>query len=146
MALCHYERFVPAGVRIESANTLMGFDKDVYVECNFFGEDDTRSYLMRMTSERFTKIVNVPNMKDHPAIRVFIRDCLKNIAYGEFDNVARSHYKAKTENTLTFIGTLANVEPVRSRTVAADHGRTAGGLARRAILNGTPSSSSTRSR
>ncbi len=110
----HYERFVPAGVRVESANTWLGFDPDVYVEANFFGEDDTRSYLLRMVTEQFTKIINVPNMKDHGASGV--TGCLKNIAYGEFNNVARSHYKSQTE-TLTFIGTLAQVEPLRSRTV-----------------------------
>jgi uncharacterized protein (DUF362 family) len=112
--LAHYERFVPAGIRVESANTWLGYDPDVYVEANFFGEDDTRSYLIRMVTEQFTKIINVPNMKDHSASGV--TGCLKNISYGEFNNVARSHYKAPTE-TLTFIGTLARVEPVRSRTV-----------------------------
>jgi uncharacterized protein (DUF362 family) len=112
--LPHYERFVPAGVRIESANTWLGYDPDVYVETNFFGEDDTRSYLMRMVTEQFTKIINIPNMKDHSASGV--TGCLKNISYGEFNNVARSHYKYDTE-TLTFIGTLATVEPLRSRTV-----------------------------
>ena len=112
--LAHYERFVPAGIRVESANTWLGYDPDVYVEANFFGEDDTRSYLIRMVTDRFTKIINVPNMKDHGASGV--TGCLKNIAYGEFGNVARSHYKSQTE-TLTFIGTLAQVEPLRSRTV-----------------------------
>ena len=67
-----------------------------------------------MVTEQFTKIINVPNMKDHGASGV--TGCLKNIAYGEFNNVARSHYHAQTE-TLTFIGTLAAVEPLRSRTV-----------------------------
>jgi uncharacterized protein (DUF362 family) len=110
----HYERFVPEGIRVESANTWLGYDPDVYVEANFFGEDDTRSYLLRMVTEQFTKIINVPNMKDHGASGV--TGCLKNIAYGEFNNVARSHYKAQTE-TLSFIGTLAHVEPLRSRTV-----------------------------
>ena len=112
--LAHYERFVPDGVRVESAATWLGYDPDVYVEANFFGEDDTRSYLIRMVTEQFTKIINVPNMKDHSASGV--TGCLKNVAYGEFSNVARSHYKAQTE-TLTFIGTLAQVEPLRSRTV-----------------------------
>ena len=112
--LPHYERFVPAGIRIESANTWLGYDPDVYVEANFFGEDDTRSYLIRMVTDQFTKIVNVPNMKDHSASGV--TGCLKNISYGEFNNVARSHYKFQTE-TLTFIGTLARVEPIRTRTV-----------------------------
>jgi uncharacterized protein (DUF362 family) len=109
-----YDQFVPAGVRVESANTWLGLDPDVYVEVNFFGEEDTRSYLIRMVTDPFTKIINVPNMKDHGAAGV--TGCLKNIAYGEFNNVARSHYHAQTE-TLTFIGTLARVEPLRSRTV-----------------------------
>ena len=112
--LAKYEEFVPQGVRVESANTWLGFDPGVYVEANFFGEDDTRSFLLRMVSEQFTKIINVPNMKDHSASGV--TGCLKNVAYGEFGNVARSHYKSQTE-TLTFIGTLAATEPLRSRTV-----------------------------
>jgi uncharacterized protein (DUF362 family) len=110
----HYERVVPPAVRVESGNTWLGYDPDVYVDVNFFGEDDTRSYLIRMVTDRFTKIINVPNMKDHSASGV--TGCLKNISYGEFNNVARSHYRFQTE-TLTFIGTLAAVEPVRSRTV-----------------------------
>src|ERR1700754_2692235 len=109
-----YEDFVTPGVRVESADTWLGYDPKVYCEVNFFGEEDTRSYLLRMVTEQFTKIINVPNMKDHGASGV--TGCLKNIAYGEFGNVARSHYKAQTE-TLSFIGTLANVEPLRSRTV-----------------------------
>jgi uncharacterized protein (DUF362 family) len=109
-----YERVVPAGVQVKAAGDTMGYDPRTYVECTFFGEDDTRSNMVRMVTERFTKIINVPNMKDHSASGV--TGCLKNIAYGEFNNVARSHYQEKTE-TLTFIGTLAMVEPLRSRTV-----------------------------
>jgi hypothetical protein len=112
--LAKYDQFVPAGVRVESMGSWLGIDPRVYVEANFFGEDDTRSFLLRMVTEQFTKIINVPNMKDHGASGV--TGCLKNIAYGEFTNVARSHYKAQTE-TLTFIGTLAATEPLRSRTV-----------------------------
>jgi uncharacterized protein (DUF362 family) len=53
-------------------------------------------------------------MKDHGASGV--TGCLKNIAYGSFSNVARSHSDART-HTLSFIGTLAAVEPLRSKTV-----------------------------
>ncbi len=112
--MAHYEEFVPEGVRIECGSTWLGYDPDVYVEANFFGEDDTRSYLIRMVTDQFTKIINVPNMKDHSASGV--TGCLKNISYGEFGNVARSHYRQQTE-TLTFIGALCCVEPLRSRTV-----------------------------
>ena len=112
--LAKYDQFVPAGVRIASVDTWLGYDPDVYVEANFFGEEDTRSHLIRMVTSQFTKIINVPNMKDHSASGV--TGCLKNIAYGEFGNVARSHYRFQTE-TYSFIGTLAAVEPLRSRTV-----------------------------
>ena len=109
-----YEKFAPAGIRIEGGNTWLGFDPEVYVETTFFKEDDTRSFLLRMITQQFTKIVNVPNMKDHGASGV--TGCLKNVAYGGFNNVDRSHYLAHTD-TLTYIGTLANVEPLRSRVV-----------------------------
>ena len=116
----HYVRFVPAGVHIWTAEgrrgTIMNYDPSTYVDVNFFGEDDTRSNLARLVSERCTKIINVPNMKDHGAAGV--TGCLKNIAYGSFSNVARSHSGFKT-NTYSFIGTLAGVEPLRSRTVLA---------------------------
>jgi uncharacterized protein (DUF362 family) len=114
----HYERYVPAGVNILAIETprgsIAGYDPKTYVEVNFFGEDDTRSNLVRLVTERFTKIINVPNVKDHRASGV--TGCLKNIAYGNFSNVARSHMREKT-NTLSFIGTLAAVEPLRSKTV-----------------------------
>ncbi len=116
----HYDRYVPAGVHIwtaeHSRGSIAGYDPQTYVDVNFFGEDDTRSNLARPVAETFTKIINVPNMKDHGAAGV--TGCLKNIAYGSFSNVARSHSGFKT-NTYSFIGTLASVEPLRSRTVLA---------------------------
>jgi hypothetical protein len=114
----HYDRYVPEGVNIVAVEnprgSLLGYDPRTYVEVDFFGEDDTRSNMIRLVTERFTKIINVPNMKDHQAAGV--TGCLKNIAYGDFSNVARSHFREKT-NTLSFIGTLASTEPLRSRTV-----------------------------
>ena len=112
--LARYEQFVPQGVRIESANTWLGYDPDVYVEANFFGEDDTRSYLIRMVSEQFTKIINVPNMKDHSASGV--TGCLKNLGYGTFNNVARSH-RSPFSFTDPLIGVMCSVEPLRSKAV-----------------------------
>jgi len=120
VASVHYERYVPAGVHIWTAEhdrgSIAGYDPNIYIDVNFFGEDDTRSNLARPVAEHFTKIINVPNMKDHGAAGV--TGCLKNIAYGSFSNVARSHSGFKT-NTYSFIGTLASVEPLRSRTVLA---------------------------
>jgi uncharacterized protein (DUF362 family) len=114
----HYERVVPEGVQIVAVETpqgsLLGYDPKTYVDVSFFGEDDTRSNLARLVTERFTKIINVPNAKEHQASGV--TGCLKNLAYGDFSNVARSHMREKT-NTLSFIGTLAAVEPLRSKCV-----------------------------
>ena len=115
-----YGPHLPRGVLIQAAERgnrsteQRDYDPLTYVEAQFFGEEDTRSNLMRLVTERVTKIVNVPNMKDHGATGV--TGCLKNIAYGSFSNVARTHAGGVT-HTLTAVGTLAAVEPLRSRTV-----------------------------
>ncbi|MEW5975439.1 MAG: DUF362 domain-containing protein [Acidobacteriota bacterium] len=113
-----YGNHVHRGVNILAVETqrgsILGYDPRVYVEVDFFGEDDTRSNLVRLVSETLTKIINVPNMKEHQAAGV--TGCLKNIAYGNFSNVGRSHRWEKT-NTYSFIGTLAAVEPLPSKTV-----------------------------
>ena len=115
-----YPPRLPAGTLIHAAEPgnrnaeQRDYDPYTYVEVPFFGEEDTRSNMMRLVTERLTKIVNVPNMKDHGATGV--TGCLKNIAYGSFSNVARSHSRGVT-HTLSAVGTLAAVEPLRSRTV-----------------------------
>jgi uncharacterized protein (DUF362 family) len=118
MRSVNYEKYVPEGVQVvaaeESRGSILGYDPRTYVEVDFFGEEDTRSHMVRLVSETLTKIINVPNMKEHQAAG--ITGCLKNMAYGHFSNMDRSHRREKT-NTYSFIGTLAAVEPVRSRTV-----------------------------
>jgi uncharacterized protein (DUF362 family) len=113
-----YAKFLPEGVTVTAAEasrgSVLGYDPRTYVETSFFGEEDTRSNLVRLVGDTLTKIINVPNMKEHQAAGV--TGCLKNIAYGNFSNMDRSHRFEKT-NTLSFIGTLASTEPVRSRVV-----------------------------
>lgn len=113
-----YPQYVPEGVHVYAVEvprrSIRNYDPRTYVEVDFFGEDDTRSNLVKLVSNTFSKIINVPNMKDHGASGV--TGCLKNIAYGNYSNVARSHRSEKT-NTLSFIGTLASLEPLRSKTV-----------------------------
>ena len=113
-----YGKFVPEGVKIigieKVRDSLEGYDPKTYVEVNFFGEENTRSMLVSLVAKTFTKIINLPVMKEHGAAGV--TGCLKNIAYGNFSNVARSHQGALT-HTYSFIGTLAGVEPLRSKTV-----------------------------
>ncbi|HEY2017553.1 MAG TPA: DUF362 domain-containing protein [Bryobacteraceae bacterium] len=113
-----YPKYLPEGVNIVAAEnsrgSILGYDPRTYVETSFFGEEDTRSNLIRLVADTLTKIINVPNMKEHQAAGV--TGCLKNIAYGDFSNVDRSH-RFEVTNTRTFIGTLASTEPVRSRVV-----------------------------
>lgn len=118
MRTVNYQKYVPEGVNVVAAETsrgsILGYDPRTYVETSFFGEDDTRSNVVRIVSETLTKIINVPNLKEHQASGV--TGCLKNIAYGNYSNVARSH-RSEVTNTLSFIGTLAAAEPVRSKVV-----------------------------
>lgn len=120
LAEVDYAPWLPRGTQLHAAergnrgSEQRDYDPFTYVDARFFGEEDTRSSLMRLVSERATKIVNVPNMKDHGATGV--TGCLKNIAYGSFSNVARSHAHGLT-HTRSAVGTLAAVEPLRSRTV-----------------------------
>src|SRR5436190_5731874 len=117
---CNYAPHLPEAVRIVAAERAnrnadnSGYDPATYLEADLFGEDDTRSNMMRLVSQRLTKIINIPNMKDHGATGV--TGCLKNIAYGSFSNVARTHQNGKS-HTYSVVGTLASIEPLRSRTV-----------------------------
>jgi hypothetical protein len=117
---CNYAAHVPEGVRTVAAERAnrntdnSGYDPETYLEANLFGEEDTRSAMMRLVSQRLTKIINIPNMKDHGATGA--TGCLKNIAYGSFSNVARTHQRGKS-HTYSVVGTLASIEPLRSRTV-----------------------------
>jgi hypothetical protein len=116
----NYAPRLPAGLQIAAAERAnrytdnSGYDPATYLEANLFGEEDTRSNMMRLVSQRLTKIINIPNMKDHGATGV--TGCLKNVAYGSFSNVARTHQRG-VSHTYSFVGTLASIEPLRSRTV-----------------------------
>jgi len=91
-----------------------GYDPNVYCEANFFGEWETRSYMASIVAHRLTKIINVPTMKDHSASG--ITGCLKNLGYGTFNNVARSH-RAPYSFTDPLIGVMCSTEPLRSKAV-----------------------------
>ncbi len=116
----NYAPHLPAGVQLAAAERAnrytdnAGYDPKTYLETNLFGEEDTRSNMMRLVSERLTKIVNIPNIKDHGATGA--TGCLKNVAYGSFSNVARTHQRG-VSHTYSMVGALAAVEPLRSRTV-----------------------------
>jgi uncharacterized protein (DUF362 family) len=98
----------------DSFNGVSGYDMNIYCDANFFGEWETRSYMASIVAHGVTKIINVPTMKDHSAAGV--TGCLKNLGYGTFNNVARSH-RPPYSFTDPLIGMLCSVEPLRSKAV-----------------------------
>ncbi len=118
MDLGSYQPLMPPGVEVigvqDGLLDASGYDANVYVEMDFFGEWETRSYMASIVANRVTKIINVPTLKDHSASGV--TGCLKNVAYGTFNNVARSH-KEPFSFTNPLIGVMCTVEPLRSKVV-----------------------------
>jgi uncharacterized protein (DUF362 family) len=116
--LASYQALVPAGIRLlgieHGAFDAARYDFDVYCDADFFGESETRCYLAKVVTQELTKIINIPTMKDHSASGV--TGCLKNIGYGCFNNVARTHQLPYTF-TDPLIGYLCSTEPLRSKTV-----------------------------
>jgi uncharacterized protein (DUF362 family) len=114
-----YQTLLPTGVQIvgiQDAFTsgVVGYEPSVYCDANFFGEWETRSYMASIVAHEVTKIINVPTMKDHSASGV--TGALKNLAYGTFNNVARTH-RAPHSFTNPLIGLMCTVEPLRSKAV-----------------------------
>ncbi len=112
-----YQALLPPGVRvvgIQDGLADSGYDPNVYCQATFFGEWENRSYMARIVAHGLTKIINVPTMKDHSASGV--TGCLKNLGYGTFNNVARSH-RSPYSFTDPLIGVMCSVEPLRSKAV-----------------------------
>jgi uncharacterized protein (DUF362 family) len=118
MDIGSYQTLLPPGIGVvgiqESKLDASGYDADVYCQVSFFGEWETRSYMASLVTQKLTKIINVPTMKDHSASGV--TGCLKNLGYGTFNNVARSH-QAPYSFTDPLIGVMCSVEPLRSKAV-----------------------------
>jgi uncharacterized protein (DUF362 family) len=91
-----------------------GYDPNVYCEMSCFGERETRSFMAEVVSREATKIINLPTLKEHNASGV--TGCLKNLAYGSFNNVARTHVPPKSY-TDPVIPNLVSMEPLRSKAV-----------------------------
>ena len=113
-----YQALLQPGVEVvgiqDGLLDAAGYDANVYCEVNFFGEWETRSYMASIVATRVDKIINVPTMKDHSAAGV--TGCLKNVAYGTFNNVARSH-QSPYSFTNPLIGVMCTAEPLRSKVV-----------------------------
>jgi uncharacterized protein (DUF362 family) len=117
-----YHALVPPGVRVigldqerlVDGEVRGGYDPNVFCEMDCFGERETRSYLARVVATEATKIINLPCLKEHNASGV--TGCLKNLAYGSFDNVARTHVNPKTY-TDPVIAVMCTAGPLRAKSV-----------------------------
>jgi uncharacterized protein (DUF362 family) len=113
-----YQALMPPGIQVlgiqEAFAGNSGYDPNVYCTADFFGEWETRSYMASVVVHDVTKIINVPTMKDHSASGV--TGALKNLAYGSFNNVARTHHSPHSF-TNPLIGLMCTVEPLRSKSV-----------------------------
>ncbi|MBA2302829.1 MAG: DUF362 domain-containing protein [Acidobacteria bacterium] len=121
MEVLGYHNLLPVGVRVVGLDgdwaiggrTRPGYDPNVFAEMNCFGERETRSYMGSVVSEA-SKIINLPCLKEHNASGV--TGCLKNLAYGCFNNVARTHRFPKTY-TDPAIAVLCTAPPLRAKAV-----------------------------
>ena len=117
-----YHALVPPGVRVVGLDERSsiageiqdGYDRNAYCEMNCFGERETRSYLARLVSSEVDKIINLPCLKEHNASGV--TGCLKNLAYGSFNNVNRTHVTPKTY-TDPVIAVMCSAAPLRAKAV-----------------------------
>jgi uncharacterized protein (DUF362 family) len=117
-----YHMLVPPDVRVVGLDQRWhlneadhaGYDPDIYCEMDGFGERETRSYLASIVGTEATKIINLPCLKEHNASGV--TGCLKNLAYGSFNNVARTHIEPKTY-TDPVIAVMCTAAPLRSKSV-----------------------------
>jgi len=117
-----YHQMLPPGVRVVGLDQRWvveggdrpGYDPEVFCEMNCFGERETRSYLASVVSTEVTKIIDLPCLKEHNASGV--TGCLKNLAYGSFNNVARTHVRPKTY-TDPIIAVMCATPPLRAKSV-----------------------------
>jgi uncharacterized protein (DUF362 family) len=109
-----YHALVPPGVRVIGLDRKGGYDRTAFCEMDCFGERETRSYLAALVCNEVDKIINLPCLKEHNASGV--TGCLKNLSYGSFNNVARTHANTKTW-TDPAIAVMCTAAPLRAKSV-----------------------------
>jgi uncharacterized protein (DUF362 family) len=117
-----YHALLPANVRVVgldqrwTSNGVIrgGYDHGIFCEMDCFGERETRSYLATIVATEATKIIDLPALKEHNASGV--TGCLKNLAYGSFNNVARTHEGSRTF-TDPVIAVMCSVPQIRTKSV-----------------------------
>ncbi|MCU0255144.1 MAG: DUF362 domain-containing protein, partial [Vicinamibacterales bacterium] len=122
MEVLGYHALLPVGVQVAGLDqrwavggeTRPAYDPDCFAEMNCFGERETRSYVGTIVTSVATKIINLPCLKEHNASGV--TGCLKNLGYGCYNNVARTHLFPKTY-TDPAIAVMCTAAPIRAKTV-----------------------------
>lgn len=122
MEVIGYHTLLPPGVRVVGLDQRWvveeggraGYDPSVFCEMNCFGERETRSYMASIVATEASKIINLPCLKEHNASGV--TGCLKNLAYGSFNNVARTHVNPRTY-TDPIIAVMCTAAPLRAKAV-----------------------------
>jgi Domain of unknown function (DUF362) len=129
LSTAEYARILPVGVRIlaasdayqENQTGTAGYDLDEYVDiARVMPGDDLgnplhrRSHLCNIVSNIVSKVINVPNLKDHRSAGITM--ALKNMVYGSVNNVARTH--AAPDNwTRDFVPAVLGIRKLREKYV-----------------------------
>jgi uncharacterized protein (DUF362 family) len=122
MEVAGYYTMLPAGVRVIGLDQAWvihgekraGYDPKVYCEMQCYEERETRSYMGAVVTSEANKIINLPCLKEHNGAGV--TGALKNLAYGSFDNVARTHIPPTTF-TDPVVAVMAAASPLRTKAV-----------------------------
>lgn len=126
---CGYPGALPQGIEFagvvptytDEQTQLPGYDASTFVDLpRVYAGDDAndpikrRSHLADIVSNRLTKIINVPALKDH--ISAGVTCALKNMTYGMVNNVSRTH-QAPDNWTKDFVPAIASMPKIRSKVV-----------------------------
>lgn len=124
-----YPEHLPQGVRfawsgpgyMNDQTGVDGYDTDHFVDIPrvYPGDDPAdprkrRSYLCNIVAKDVTKVINVPNLKDHTSAGLTM--ALKNMTYGMVNNVSRTHVAPETW-TRDFIPEIASMPALRQKVV-----------------------------
>ena len=126
-----YRDILPPGVRWDAAASrfdevqlgIEGYDPNVYVELPLIGKGihdpndprARRSHVARIVTQRVTKIINLPVLKDHGTGGVTL--ALKNMSHGLVNNVSRSHADRMMNACGQFIPAVVAAPAIRGKVV-----------------------------
>jgi hypothetical protein len=126
-----YRDILPEGVRWDAAAPafdgvqldIAGYDPEVFLDLPLVGKGihdpndprARRSHVALIVTQKVTKIINVPVLKDHGTGGVTL--ALKNMSHGMVNNVARSHAAAEVNACGQFIPAVVSLPAIRGKVV-----------------------------